>query len=196
MLRSIFKYFVLTSLAFTLVNNVQARDHHPIAVASSETTNKSNDDKTAGTLEVELVGAHQTDKEETTVIAALQRLLQGLAHRNLDQIGSCLSQDVTTFDSKTKVYVYGKEAVIEHIKKNVLGTEAAPAVKRLVVYDPFVHIKGDTAMVSFRATKDLADKNSTSFESWCSEVFERKDGQWLVLQLKTDWKAAKSKSEK
>jgi hypothetical protein len=85
---------------------------------------------------------------------------------------------------------------MDHIKKNVLGTEANPPVKRIVVYNPFVDVKGDTAMVSFRASKDLSDKNSTTLESWCSEVFERKNGQWLVLQLKTNWQVAKSKSDK
>jgi len=148
-------------------------------------------DMTKTDIEVELIGANETDKDSAAVISALQKLLSGLAHRDLTIIGSCLSDDVTTLD-QTKKYVYGKQAVLDHVKKNVVGTDSQPPVKSIKVYNPFVHVKGDTAMVSFRATKDLADKNSTTMESWCSEVFERKNGEWLVLQLKTDWKVAKA----
>jgi len=155
-------------------------------IAAAPTFSKDN-----ANIEVELIGASETDKDATAVIAALQKLLAGLAHRDMSVIGSCLSEDVTTMD-QTKKYVYGKQAVLDHVKQNVVGTDSQPPVKSIKVYNPFVRVKGDTAMVSFRATKDLADKNSTTMESWCSEIFERKNGEWLVLQLKTDWKVAKA----
>ncbi len=143
------------------------------------------------TIDVELIGANQTEKEDKAVLASLQKLLAGLASSNIEQIGACLSDDVTTLDSKTNQYLHGKESVIAHIKKNVVGTGANHPVKKLVIHNPFVHVKGDTAMVSFRATKSLNDPGATTLESWCSEVYERKNGEWLVLNLKTEWKPIK-----
>ena len=197
MLRSKFTCLLLSLVAFTLASNAYAKDSSSAEVPAPAKETKATDEKPGSLIDVELVGYKEADKEQGAVIAALQNLLQGLAHRNIDQISACLSDDVTVMDSKTKDFVYGKEAVIQQVKKNMLGTdETQHPVKRLVVYNPFVNVKGDAAMVSFRATKDLADKNSTKLESWCSEVFERKNGKWLVLQLKTDWEPAKSKSEK
>ncbi len=175
MFRPEFNYFVLIA-ALIIAGNL------PVCAL---------DEKPAAVIDVELVGATQTDKEDLAVIAALQKLLQGMAHRNIEQISAALSDEVTTFDAKSKQYVHGKQTVIDHIKKNILGNESSHPVKRLIVHHPFVHIKGETAMVSFRATKDLNDPGATTLESWCSEVFERKNGQWVVLHLNTDWKPLK-----
>ena len=94
------------------------------------------------------------------------------------------------FDDRSGKVVSGKEAVLEFIKSKVIGRESTSPVKRIAVYSPFVRIKGETSMVSFRATKEMAD--DSKLESWCSEVYERKDGQWLVLQFRSNWKPAKS----
>jgi len=176
-----YKLLLLVLAAVSITGNAQAKDI--IRETAAPTT-----------LDVELVGAGEKSKEEGEIIAALQNLLNGLAHHKMDQISSCLSDDVTMYDNKSKLFLHGKESVLEHVKKNVLGSESNRPVKKIVVYNPFVHIKGETAMVSFKAAKDLAD--DTKLESYCSEVFERKNGQWLVLQLKTDWQPAKAHSAK
>ncbi|HEY9715940.1 MAG TPA: nuclear transport factor 2 family protein [Trichormus sp.] len=146
----------------------------------------------SGQIEVELVGASASSKEAGDVLDALQQLLQGLGQRNLDQIGGCLGDDVTMFDDHSHHVVFGKQAVLDHVKSNVIGTDAVSPVKHISVYYPFVDVKGDTAMVSFRAVKEMADSHHTKLESWCSEVFELKNGKWLVLQLRTGWKPMQS----
>ena len=80
--------------------------------------------------------------------------------------------------------------MLEHIKSNVIGAADKSPVKHITVHDPFVHVKGDSAMVSFRATKQMADNRI--LESWCSEVYEHKDGRWLILQFRSNWKPARS----
>ncbi len=152
---------------------------------------KNNNEK----LEVELRGSATggTEKENAQLLEALKNLLKGLADKNLDEIGSCLSDHVTTRDAKSKDYLYGKEAVLAHLKKNVLDAADDKQVKRIVVYNPFVAVKGDTAMVSFRATKEFVKADAKKMESWCSEVFELKNGNWLVLHLKTNWELANTK---
>jgi len=194
MLKSRFNYFILLIVISSYALVALASDRATTRLASGEekgTIGQKQHDE----LNVELVGAKETDKDAIAVIAALQKLLSGIAHSDLALIGSCLSNDVTMFDDKSKKFLYGKESVIDHVKKNVVGTDSKHPIKRIVVYNPFVDVKGDTAMVSFRATKELTDKDSTTLESWCSEVFERKNGEWLVLQLKTNWNVAKSKSQ-
>lgn len=143
-------------------------------------------------LSVEVVGDSTSEGADKEIIGALKKLLHALEQRDIEQVSACLSADVTTSDSKSAKTLYGREAVLEHVKKNIIGKDGNSVVKRLVVYDPYVRVKGETAMVSFRATKELA-ADSTKLESWCSEVYERKSGDWLVLRLKTDWKPIKGK---
>jgi hypothetical protein len=158
----------------------------PETPSKPETTGKSEHDQE---FNVELVGTPPSDEQSRDVVAVMRKLFVGIAERNLDEIGACLSDEVTTFDARKHDVLYGKTAVLENMKKNLLGTDGNRPVKRLTVYAPFVSVKGDTAMVSFRAVKEIA---SGKLESWCSDVFERKDGKWLVLQHKTDWKPAKN----
>ncbi len=122
------------------------------------------------------------------MLDALQKLLHGLEQGNLEVVAACLSDNVTQIDKQSKV-MFGKPEVLENVKKNIIGTNNKRPVKRIMVYSPFIRVKGDTAMVSFRATKEMAGPSPSKLESWCSEVFERKDGQWLVLQLRTNWKS-------
>lgn len=147
----------------------------------------------AGQLEVQLVEADSTDKEGADVIDALKKLLHGLAIRDVAQVGNCLSDDVTVFDVRNNRFIYGKEQVLAHVKKNVIGSDGNSPVKRLTVYRPFVHVKGDMAMVSFKATKEMGGASPTTLESWCSEVYERKNGEWRVLQLNTRWQPVNKK---
>lgn len=165
---------------------------HAAVVQASAPTAKSASG--AGHLEVELVEADTTDKDSADVINALKKLLHGLAMRDAALVGTCLSDDVTVFDVRNNRFIYGKDSVLEHVKKNVIGTDGTRPVKRLVVYRPFVHVKGDMAMVSFKATKEMGGDSPTTLESWCSEIYERKNGEWRVFQLNTRWQPAKKSS--
>jgi hypothetical protein len=159
---------------------------------NSDKKNGKSDAKKDESLEVAFIGPSlpASDKDSADVLAALQRLLSGLGQRRIDQIAACLSQDVTMFDESNGKVISGKEAVLVHVKSKVIGRESLSPVKSIAVYEPFVRIKGETAMVSFRATKTM--DNGQQLESWCSEVYERKDGQWLILQFRTSWKPTRS----
>lgn len=158
----------------------------------TESSQKGSTKATSEKVEVELVGANSSTGDEKEVVAALKKLLAGIADCNETEIADCLSDDVSILDARTSKYIHSKDLVLGHIKKNVIGTAGDIPVKKLVVYNPFISVKGSTAMVSFRATKEMADNKSSKLESWCAEVFEKKDGKWLVLQLKTNWKPIKS----
>ncbi|MFN8554386.1 MAG: nuclear transport factor 2 family protein [Candidatus Obscuribacterales bacterium] len=190
-------FIVILALALGGASSAQSsKQSHGQSKSMTHSTNVQREEsahKQIGTLEVEMKGQTESslDKDHTEVLAALQKLLSGLGQRSSDQVGECLSQDVTTFDDRSHKVVYGKEAVLAHIKNNVIGAGENSPVRRIAVYSPFVRVKGDTAMVSFRATKKMADERI--LESWCSEVYERKDGHWLVLQFRSNWKPAHSR---
>lgn len=141
----------------------------------------------AGTIDVQLVDATAGNAESKAVLKALQNLLRGIEKRNASDIAACLSPDVVMIDEATHKVLFGRDSVMERVKGSVIGASNKSPVKRIVVDKPFVHVKGDTAMVSFHATKQLADAKNTVLETWCAEIFERKDGRWLVLQFKTNW---------
>ena len=140
-------------------------------------------------IKIEVIGETASDKDSSDVMAALHRLLTYVEHKNFEQIGNCLSEDVVMTDDKSNEPVYGKKDVMERVKSNLDGGKKKSPVKSMVLQHPFVNVKGDTAMVSFLAKKELAD--GSKFESLCSEVYERKNGEWLVLKFKTNWKPAK-----
>ncbi len=142
----------------------------------------------AEAIKVELRGTVPQDADSQAVVSALQKLLDALGRRDIQEVGQSLSDEVVTIDAHTQKVVYGKDAVLKQVQEDVIGNGSKSPVKQIVVYDPFIHVKGDTAMVSFRATKQLAPPDGTTLESLCSEVFERKDGRWLVLQLRSNWK--------
>jgi hypothetical protein len=146
-----------------------------------------------GNIEVQVIGAPTGDKDSEAVIAALQKLLHGMEKRDITVISECLSPRVIMIDDRTSNIVFGREPVLEHIKTNVIGSKSSSPVKSITVYNPFVRVKNDTAMVSFRATKTMADVPSTKLESWCSEVFERQDGNWSVLQFRSKWRPITAK---
>lgn len=136
-------------------------------------------------IKVEIVGGDNKDSENEQVLIAFKKLMQGLGQRDLGTIGECLSPDVILFFNHD--LVYGKQAVLDHISKRVLGKEPTGTVNSITVHHPFIKVKGETAMVSFRAVKELAGTKPTKLESWCWEVFERKDNQWKVLQFHSNW---------
>jgi ketosteroid isomerase-like protein len=145
-------------------------------------------------LQVEIVGAENKDPDSASVLNTFKKLMRNIELKNMDQVGACLSPDVIVFDSRNHNLVSGKDAVLNHISNKIIGTANSPAVKTFVVYDPFVDVKGDTAMVSFRAVKTLTGGKDTKFESWCSEIFERKDNEWKVLYFKSSWKPLSGKT--
>jgi hypothetical protein len=140
-----------------------------------------------------VIGAPTGDKDTESVISALQKLLHGLEQRDLTVITECLSPRVVMIDDRSSNVVFGREPVLEHIKTYVIGNKSASPVRNITVYNPFVRVKDDTAMVSFRAVKTMADAPSTKLESLCSEVFERRDGNWYVLQFRSKWQPLAAK---
>lgn len=185
--------FKWAAVAFVILATVCSADAKKGSDKNGSKKRETPAAHTTSTLDVELVETVPAQPEGREVVTSLKRLLKGIANRDISQIGSCLSEDVTMFDARKNKLLYGKKDVLEHVKNNVVGAEGTHPVKQLKVYNPFVTIKGDTAMVSFKATKELSDPKSTKLVSWCSEVFERKGGEWIVLQLRTNWEPIKGK---
>lgn len=158
-----------------------------------EKTQSGSAAQTSPALKVELIETGTLDQQSQEVIDTLQTLLLGLAHRNVEQVAACLSEDVTAFDDRGRKSIYGKQAVLDNLKKNVMGEANIHPVSRIAIYNPFVRVKGDSAMVSYRATKDMPGSKPSKVESWCSQVFERKDGKWLVLWFRSNWQPVASK---
>lgn len=139
-------------------------------------------------MKVEVVGA-DSDKDSQELLPAFKKLMQGLGQRDINTIGECLSPEVILFYNHD--LVYGKKAVLDHISKKVIGVDDG-TVNSITIYHPFIKIKGDTAMVSFRATKEIGGSKPAKLESWCWEIFERKDNEWKILQFHSKWTPLKA----
>lgn len=139
-------------------------------------------------IKVAVIGGFGDNPQTAEVLNELRVLLNALSNRDLAGIGACLSPDITMLDSRTTQLIHGKDAVLAHVKKNVLDPADGTRIESVTVYDPFVTIDGDKAMVSFRAEKVMALPKPAKLESYCSEVYERKDGRWQILHMKNIWR--------
>lgn len=79
-------------LVFAADSDVIAADSaaEPSKSAAAKSGDTGSGDTGSGALQVELVNAAQADGESAGVIAALQKLLQALAQRDLQQVDACL----------------------------------------------------------------------------------------------------------
>jgi hypothetical protein len=160
-----------------------------LATVFSATAFLGSNAEEPASIKIEIVGATGADKESGEVLAALQKLMGGLARSDFDLVGNCLSPDVVVLEERSHELIYGKKAVLDRVRANMLGSKEKSPVKHITIRDPFIDVKGEGAMVSFEASKELQD--GRKFESLCSEVYERKDGQWLVLKFRSNWKPSR-----
>lgn len=129
--------------------------------------------------------------DTTAVIDVVKKITRALADHDFKSMSEYLDPHCTTYDEGTHKLVVGREAVIKDVKEKVAAEEARLKVPTIsfTIDHPYAQIDGDRAIVTFVLIKEIGGKEPAKFESRCSDIFVKRDGQWKKLHYCGDnWK--------
>ena len=79
----------------------------------------------------------------------------------------------------------GRDNIVSDVKAKVAAEEArlkAPPISYTIDH-PYVIVTGSQAVVTFVLVKEIGGAHPARFESHCSDVFVKRDGQWKKLHF-------------
>jgi hypothetical protein len=146
--------------------------------------------ESAPTCKIDCVDPHPACEESAKVIETLKTIYEAFGRGDVAGCGKYIDDNCTTFDEATKSLIVGKKAVLEDIQKKIeqfRDDRESPLVS-YTIERPYAAVKGDTAVVTFIAYKTFAGKHPRTLRSHCTDIFVKKDGQWLKMHYRSDWK--------
>ncbi len=140
---------------------------------------------------VSCINPHLVCPEASEVIDTLKQIAKVYSAGDFSKLSDYLDADITTFDDKKKKLIVGKPAVMEWVREqwDKSKSEGNP-VESYTIDHPFAQVRGDTAIVTFRAVKRFGGKKPKAFASQCTDIFVKhtpEDG-WKKLHYRTHWK--------
>lgn len=140
---------------------------------------------------VSCINPHLVCPEAGEVIDTLKQIAKVYSAGDFNKLAEYLDNDITTFDDKKKKLIVGKPAVMEWVREqwDKSKSEGNP-VESYTIDHPFAQVRGDTAIVTFRAVKRFGGKKPKAFASQCTDIFVKHspDEGWKKLHYRTHWK--------
>ncbi len=140
---------------------------------------------------VSCINPHLVCPEAGEVIDTLKQIAKVYSAGDFNKLAEYLDNDITTFDDKKKKRIVGKAAVMEWVREqwDKSKSEGNP-VESYTIDHPFAQVRGDTAIVTFRAVKRFGGKKPKAFASQCTDIFVKHspDEGWKKLHYRTHWK--------
>ncbi|MCW5823322.1 MAG: nuclear transport factor 2 family protein [Cyanobacteria bacterium TGS_CYA1] len=141
--------------------------------------------------DVSCINPHLACPEAGEVIDTLKEIAKAYSAGDFSKLSDFLDNDITTFDDKKKKLIVGKPAVMEWVREqwDKSKSEGNP-VESYTIDHPFAQVRGDTAIVTFRAVKRFGGKKPKAFASQCTDIFVKHTPQdgWKKLHYRTHWK--------
>lgn len=141
--------------------------------------------------DVSCINPHLVCPEAGEVIDTLKQIAKVYSAGDFSKLSEYLDNDITTFDDKKKKLIVGKPAVMEWVREqwDKSKSEGNP-VESYTIDHPFAQVRGDTAIVTFRAVKRFGGKKPKAFASQCTDIFVKHTPQegWKKLHYRTHWK--------
>ncbi|MCA9805408.1 MAG: nuclear transport factor 2 family protein [Cyanobacteria bacterium HKST-UBA02] len=138
---------------------------------------------------VSCTNPHAACSESEAVLETLKKIAKAYTDGNFEEFEKYLDDGVTTFDNHSKKLLVGREAVMVDLKKRWHDSHVGKnPVLSYTIDHPYARVDGDTAVVTFHATKVVGGRKTGTYESDCTDVFVRKNGSWKKLHYKSDWK--------
>ncbi|MGH9552778.1 MAG: YybH family protein [Terriglobales bacterium] len=143
---------------------------------------------------VECIDAHPACEESQKVIDTLKEIYEAFGRRDVQGCGKYFDENCSTFDEQSKQLISGKQAVMEDVRKKIerLADDKESPLVSYTIEHPYAQVKGDTAVVTFTATKVFGGKHPRTLQSHCTDIFVKKDGKWLKLHYRANWKPVAS----
>ena len=152
------------------------------------------EDRGTADCAVTSVAPYSCDEEASKVVALVEKITRALAHRDFNAMAQYMDERCTTYDESTRKLVVGRDAVIADVKRKLKEEEQRvhEPITQFTIDRPFARIKGDEAVVCFVLIKELGGQHPKRYESGCTDIFVKKDGEWKKLHYRgDDWKLIK-----
>ena len=138
---------------------------------------------------VACVNPHAACSESEKVIDTLKKIVYAYTEGNFDEFSKYLSDEVTTIDAKSGKVIAGKKAVVADVKARwEVAHGSDKPVLSYTIYHPYAKVTGNTAVVTFRAIKEVGGKKPVKLVSCCTDIFKKEDGIWKKTHYRSDWK--------
>lgn len=162
---------------------------------SSTTTSPANthiSSAAAHSCTVDCVEPHANCAESQKVIDTLKLLVHAYSHGDLKTYEEYLDNSCTTFDEGTKKLVVGKQACLEELKAKFARyspTGETPLIS-ITIEQPYAKVTGNTAVVTFRAVREVGGKHPIKEIAEATDVFVKDGDKWKKLHFRGRWKKA------
>lgn len=162
----------------------------PVLAAEVATSTIVKLEKDTPQCKIHCVDAHPSCEESAQVIDILKQLFQAYYNGDVDFVSKYIADDCTGFDDDHKLTV-GKAAILDHIRKHIEKNKSDDSpLQSYTISSPYAQINGDTAIVTFLALKDYGGVHPHRLVSHSTDIFVKRDGQWIKLHYRNSWKPA------
>jgi len=144
---------------------------------------------------VKMVDPTQSGADSDKIVEILRGITKALADHDFTGMSKFMDENCSCYNEHTKKLVTGRDNIIADVKTNVEAEEhrlKVPPIEYTVDH-PYVRVTGsDTATVNFVLIKKIGGARPQQYESHCTDVFMKHDGEWKkVLFRGDDWKQVK-----
>jgi limonene-1,2-epoxide hydrolase len=136
----------------------------------------------------------EVSPDQQGVIDVIKAITKALADKDYVALASYLDPHCTTYNDETKKLVVGRDNIISDVREKVAGEEARLKVPTIAftIDHPYAIVTGNQAVVTFVLIKEIGGAHPAKFESHCSDVFIKRDGDWKKLHFCGEtWKEVK-----
>jgi len=124
--------------------------------------------------------------ESERVLDTLKLLVRAYIKGDIATYEQYLADGCSTFDESSKKLITGKEAVLADLK-NKFSTRAESPLISFTIDHPYARVTGSTAVVSFRAVKEVGGKHPNKVEASITDIFVKDGDKWKKLHYRGRW---------
>lgn len=143
---------------------------------------------------VSLVDPTESGVDADQIIEMLRGITKALADHDFAGMAKYMDDNCSTYNEHTKKLVTGRDNIISDVKSAVESEERRLKVPpiQFTVDHPYVRVADETATVNFVLVKQIGGSHPVKYESHCTDVFVKRNGQWKKLLFRgDDWKVVK-----
>jgi hypothetical protein len=156
--------------------------------ALAEETAKKEGDSKLSPCAVKLVDPTHCTPDCEKVIDVVRSITRALADHDFETMATYMDENCSCYDEHTGKLVTGRNNIIADVRTNVTAEEKrlkVPAIA-FTIDHPYAKITGDTATVNFVLVKEVGGEHPARYQSHCTDVLVKRDGQWKKLLFRGD----------
>jgi ketosteroid isomerase-like protein len=122
---------------------------------------------------------------EREVSEAIMGMYAGFQNRNLEKVGTYMTEDSTCYDATTSTLLRGRKAVLDHFGA-ILGEHKAGETWQSSIEGITVHSEGQLAYATYQVRTSAGAMHAIAA---VTHVFRYSGERWLAIHLHRSWNA-------